>query len=211
MFWIIGLCVVVYGVCLPQYLHYKKAGKLALGCAYKSLGTLCAFTMALIAAIRLDPRCYICAGAILLYAAADYLLEFQFMLGAGFFLAGHILSVAFFFSIVPFSVLHIVAMILLLATGSFIFWSWRKQIGKQMPAFIVYGISLVAMCGAAIGCFSSYTAAGILFACGGALFYISDCILLRRILFASSASLDWAVMIAYYASVLLFGIGCLQM
>ena len=103
MFWIIGFFVVVYGVCLPQYLHYKKTGKLALGCAYKSLGTLCAFTMALIAAIRLDPRCYICAGAILLYAAADYLLEFQFMLGAGFFLAGHILSVAFFFSFSCFS------------------------------------------------------------------------------------------------------------
>ena len=211
MYWIAGLCVIAYGVCLPLYLHYKKGQKMSLGCAYKSLGTLCAFTMALIAAIRLDPRCYICAGAILLYAVADYLLEFQFMLGAGFFLIGHILAIAFFFSMVPFSILHIVAMILLLATGTFILWSWRKQIGKQMPAFIVYGIFLVAMCGAAIGCFSSYTVSGILFACGGSLFFISDCILLRRLLFASSASLDWAVMITYYTSLLLFGISCLQL
>ena len=211
MIWIAGLCVIVYGVCLPLYLHYKRSQKLFLGCAFKSLGTLCAFTMALIAAIRLDPRCYICAGAILLYAIADYLLEFQFMLGAGFFLAGHILAIAFFFSVFPFSVLHIVAIILLAATTGFSFWFCRKQIGKQMPVFIVYALSLVVMCGAAIGCFSAYTTAGVLFACGGVLFFFSDSLLLRRLLFASSSSLDWVVMITYYASVLLFGIGCLQL
>ena len=211
MFWIAGVCAVAFGVCLPMYLHYKKALRMHLCCAYKSLGTLCAFSMALIAALRLDPRCWICAGAILLYAAADYLLEFRFMLGAGFFLAGHILAIAFFLSLVPFSVLHVAAIVILAATSAYIFWSWRKQIGKQLPVFIVYGVFLVVMCAAAIGCFSAYTAAGILFACGGALFYISDCILLRRLFFASAASLDWAVMLTYYASVFLFGIGCLQM
>ena len=46
---------------------------------------------------------------------------------------------------------------------------------------------------------------------GGALFFISDLVLLREVLFPSDKMLDWIVMMTYYSSVLLFGIACLQM
>lgn len=211
MIWIAGIVVICLGVCMPLYKHYKSRLRLPLACAYKSLGTLSAFLAALVATIRLDPHCWFCAAAILLYAAADTVLEFNFVLGAGVFLAGHIFNIAFFMKIAPVSVFHLIGFLLLGALSGFVFWRWRKQIGKQMPAFMVYGVVLMIMCISALACFMTNTLAGILIACGGALFYISDFVLLRETIFPSPKRLDWIVMITYYSSVLLFGISCLLM
>ena len=211
MIWIAAVCAVVLFICMPLYIHYKKSLRYHLACSYKSTGTLCAFMLALIAAIKLDPRCYICAGALLLYAAADYLLEFNFMLGAGFFLAGHICNIAFSLNLTGISVLHLFCLLLMGALLVLVFYRWRKQIGKQMPMFIVYGISLLFMCICAIGCFSLNNLAGILIACGGALFYLSDFLILRRILFPTDEIYNWLIMISYYGAVLLFGSACLQL
>ncbi len=211
MTWIIGLCAVCFGICLPLFMHYKKSLHLYMAASYKTLGTLCAFLPALIAAIRLDPRCTVCAAALFLYAAADYLLEFIFMLGAGFFAAGHICAIAFFLSLAPVSILHLLAFLVLAGTLGLVYYRWRKPIGKQMPVFIVYGISLVFMSACALGCFPVRGTAGILIASGGALFCISDFLLLRRLLFPSERSLSWAVMITYYAAVMLYGVSCLYL
>ena len=62
-----------------------------------------------------------------------------------------------------------------------------------------------------MACFMMNNLAGILIACGGVLFYFSDFLLLRRLLFPSDRSLSWMIMITYYISLLLFGIACLQM
>ena len=211
MIWIAGVCAITLVICMPLYLHYKRALRYHLACSYKITGSLCAFLLALIAAIKLDPRCYICAGAILFYAIADYILEYNFMLGAGFFLAGHICNIAFFLNLAQISVLHLVCLLLMGAMLAIVLYNWRKPVGKQMPMFIVYGLSLLFMCVCAVGCFTLNSTAGILFACGGALFYLSDAMLLRRTLFPSNISLSWCIMITYYSSVLLFGIGCLQL
>ena len=211
MIWIACVCAVCLGICLPSFMYYKKNLRLPLAAAYKSLGSICAFLLSLIAAIRLDPRCYVCAASMLLYVIADSFLEFNFMFGAGFFLAGHICAVAFFLNIAPFSAIQPICFLLLAALMAFVFWRWRKPIGKQMTLFSVYGCSLVAMTAAAMGCFMMNNLAGILIACGGALFYFSDFLLLRRLLFPSDRSLSWMIMITYYISLLLFGIACLQM
>lgn len=210
MIWIAGVCFVCLGICLPLFMYYKKSLRLPLATAYKCLGTLCAFLLALIAAIRLDPRCYVCALAILIYAAADGFLEFSLMAGAGLFLAGHICAVAFFLNLCPISAVQPVCFLLLGGTMALVYVKWRKPIGKQMPSFAVYGVSLIAMSSCAIGCFMLHNLMGILFACGGTLFCISDFMLLRRTLFPSTRFFSWGIMITYYAALLLFGIGCLQ-
>lgn len=210
MIWIAGVCAVVLFICMPLYMHYKPL-RLHLACAFKSTGTLCAFILALIAAIKLDPRCFICAGALLLYAVADYLLEFNFLFGAGFFLAGHICNIAFFINLTKISVLHLVCLLLMGALLFLVFYRWRKQIGKQMPMFIIYGVSLLFMCVSALGCFSLNNLAGILIACGGALFYLSDFLLLRRTLFPTDSGISWGIMTTYYGALLLFGSACLQL
>ena len=211
MIWIAGVCAVCLGLCLPLFMYYKKSLVLHLAAAYKSLGTLCAFLLALIAAIRLDPRCYVCAAALLIYAAADYAIEFSFPAGTGIFLAGHIFSIAFFLNLTPVSASHLICLLLLGGCMAYVFYRWRSPIGKQMPVFILYGITLAVMAVCAVCCFASFTLAGILIACGGALFIVSDLMLLRRILFPSGRGLDWAVMITYYAAVLLFGIASLHL
>ena len=211
MIWIAGIVVICLGICLPLYKHYKSAHRMPLACAYKSLGTLSAFLAALVAAIRLDPQCWFCAAAILLYAAADTVLEYHFMLGAGVFLAGHIFNIAFLLKIVPVSVFHLIAFLLLAAFTGYAFRRWRKPIGKQMSAFVVYGVVLLIMCVSALACFMANTLAGILLSFAGALFFASDFILLYCTLFPSPKAFDWIVMITYYSSVLLFGIACLQM
>ena len=211
MIWTVGICLVCMGICLPFYKHYKSHLRLPLACAYKSLGTLCAFLAALIAAVRLDPQCWFCAAAIFLYAVADTVLEFNFMFGAGVFLAGHILNIAFFLKLAPVSAFHLIGFLLIAGISGYVFWRWHKAIGKQLPAFIVYGAVLIMMSVSALACFTLHTAAGIMIAFGGALFFISDLVLLREVLFPSDKMLDWIVMITYYSSVLLFGIACLQM
>ncbi len=211
MIWIAGLCVVCFGICLPLFLYYKKCLRLHLAAAYKTLGTLCAFLPALVSAIRLEPACWICSAALLLYAVADYILEFNFIMGAGFFLAGHICSIAFFLRQSPVSAVHLICLLFLGATSVYVLFRWRKPVGKQMPLFAVYVASLVMLSVCAIGCFPVHGIAGILIAAGGALFYISDFFLFRRLLFPTDRIVNWIIMITYYAALMAFGISCLYL
>ena len=210
MLWTAGVCALCMLVCLPFFLHYKRALRYRLAAAYKVSGTLCAAVLALTAALRLDPRAWICFAALLLHATADYVLEFNLWFGAGLFLAGHIFYIAFFTNLVRPAAVHLICVLFLLAVIVYIlFFRWRKAVGKQLPLFVVYGAVLSVMCACAVACLSGRTLQGQLIAAGGALFYLSDIILCSRLLFSSGRTADWAIMITYYAAQLLFGISCL--
>ena len=210
MLWIYAVPALCLFVCLPFFLHYKQKLRYRLAAAYKTAGTLCAAVPALIAAIRLDPQCWICFAALLVHAAADYLLEFNFYLGTGLFLAGHICYIGFFSALFPVSATHLIAVLCLLGIIAFLLWRWRVPAGRQIPLFIVYGVILSVSCGFAIAGLTAFTLRGQMIAAGGALFFISDAILLARMLFSASHAVDWAIMITYYAAQLLFGISCLM-
>ena len=87
MLWMYAVCALSIFVCLPFFLYYKKALHMKLAAAFKFLGTLCAASLALTAAIRLDPQYWICFAALLFHAIADWILEFNMYIGAGFFIA----------------------------------------------------------------------------------------------------------------------------
>ena len=110
MIWIIAPPLLCLGVCLPMFMYWKSAAKYTLAAMYKAAGTLCALIPALVAAIRLDPHCWICAAGILLCAAGDYLLEFSTLLGGGFFLAGHICYIAFLAHLFPVSAVQVICL-----------------------------------------------------------------------------------------------------
>ena len=186
MLWMYAVCALSIFVCLPFFLYYKKALHMKLAAAFKSLGTLCAASLALTAAIRLDPQYWICFAALLFHAIADWILEFNMYIGAGFFIAGHICYIGF------------------------LLWRWRKPIGKTMPLIAVYGTILCLASACAIACFTLNTLQGQLIAIGGALFFISDVMILARLLFTAGRSVDWLIMITYYAAQLLFGLSCLM-
>ena len=124
-------------------------------------------------------------------------------------MAGHICYIGFFSTLFPVSVVHLIIVLFLLAITGFLLWRWRVPVGKRMPLFIVYGIVLALSCGFAIAGLTGHTLQGQLMAAGGTLFFISDAMLLGRLLFTASRSVDWAIMITYYAAQLLFGISCL--
>ena len=209
MIWKIGLPAICLLVCLPLFMYYKKSLQYALGAMFKTCGTLCALIPALVAAMRLDPHCWICVIALVLHAAADYILEFNMYIGAGLFAAGHICYIAFFTTLFPVSTLHMVCLICLVALSAAIMWRWRQNIGKKMSLMAVYVGILCVMCACAVGCFSGASTAGILIACGGALFFVSDAMLCRRLFFSAPRPVDWAIMITYYCAQLLFGFSCM--
>ena len=209
MLWMYAVCALTMLICLPFFMHYKKNLRYRLASAFKTLGTLGAASLALTAAIRLDPRCWVCFAALLLHAVADYLLEFNLYWGEGFFLAGHICYIAFFTNLFPVSAIHLIAAVCLIGGTACLFWRWRKTIGKRMLPFALYGLVLGLTAACAIGCLSGHTLQGQLIALGGALFFISDAFVLGRLLFTASRAVDWTVMILYYAAQLLIGISCL--
>ena len=209
MLWMYAVCALSMFVCLPFFLYYKRALRMKLAAAFKTLGTLCAASLALIAALRLDPQYWICFAALCLHAAADWSLEFSMLLGAGFFIAGHICYIGFFTHLCPVNGIHLIAALFLLGITAFLFWRWRKLIGKNIPMFAVYATVLCLACACAIACFTLNTLQGQLIAFGGALFYISDVMILARLLFSATPAVDWAIMITYYGAQLLFGLSCL--
>ena len=209
MLWMYAVCALSMFICLPFFLYYKQALRMKLAAAFKTLGTLCAACLALTAALRLEPHYWICFAALFLHAIADCILEFNIYIGTGFFIAGHICYISFFTHLCPVGGLHLIAALCLLGIMVFLLWRWRKLIGKSLPFIAVYGtiLSLAAAC--AIACFTLNTLQGQLIAIGGALFFISDVMILARLLFTAGRSVDWAIMITYYAAQLLFGLSCL--
>nr|AHF25650.1 hypothetical protein [uncultured bacterium Contigcl_30] len=209
MIWAWVLAFLSLGVCLPLYLIYKSSLRLPLACCFKSLGTVCPLLIALVAALRLNPQFAFVAAALFLHAVADYTLEFSLPVGCAFFMAGHLLYLLFFVRIVPVSLLHFGCLFVLLALTALAFWRWREAIGKRMPVFAFYAGILCIMCACALGCLSLYTVQGLLIGLGGAIFFLSDFMILRRILFPSVRTLSWVIMITYYIAQLCFGFSCL--
>lgn len=209
MIWKFAIAALCLLVCLPFYMHYKSTVRDKLANSFKVLGTLCAVSFALIAAIRLDPRCWVLFAGMVLHAAADWFLEYNLYWGGGFFLAGHICYIAFFLNLFPVSIIHLVALICLLGIAVFLFWRWRGPIGVNLPFFGVYAFVLCVFAACAIGGLSAMTTQGVMIAVGGAMFFLSDTLILGRLLFSSDRTVDWAIMILYYGAQLLFGASCL--
>ena len=160
MLWMYAVCALTLLVCLPFFMHYKKALRYKLAASFKTLGTLCASSLALTAALRLDPHYWICFAALFLHAIADFLLEFNLYWGEGFFLAGHICYIAFFTRLFPVASVHLIIAICLLAVIGYLFWRWRKTIGDRMLPFSVYAAVLAVTTACAIGCLSGNTLQG---------------------------------------------------
>ena len=208
--WIaIGCAAVCLGICLPLFFHYKVI-RHGLGSCFKGLGTCCALVPALIAAVKLSPVGWICVAALGLHAAADVLLEYQFIWGMGCFLLGHICYIAYFVKLFPLTLAHLICALALGAGVFFLLSRQKARIGKNFIAFLCYGavLCLAGACAIAGGG-SAGTLQGLLIAGGGALFLFSDGLLFRNLLLPGGKAMDWAIMITYYTAQLLLGASAL--
>jgi len=206
----IGAAVLSLGVCLPLFMTYRASPHPVLAALFKALATLCALVVALVAAIRLNDVCWICVIALFFHAAADFMLEFSFPVGMGLFVAGHVCYIAFFTRIYPLILSQVICMLAFLGLIAYFLYRWRKEARSYYKIFIPYGVVLSAMCGFAVGGgLAQYTTQGFLVAGGGALFFLSDMLLVKQMLFPAGRLMPWAVMITYESAQLLFAASCL--
>lgn len=208
--WIsLGCAALCLGTCLPLFLYFKPR-RLPLAAAFKSLGTLCALVPALVAALRLDPVYWIFVAAIALHALADALLEFWFEAGLGGFLLGHLCYIIAFCRLFPIGAAHLLLLLCFGALLASLFFRHRALIGKNLLPFAVYGavLSLMAAAGIAGGA-SVYSLQGLLISLGAALFFFSDGLIFRHLLFPDRPRCDLLIMITYYLAQLLLGSACL--
>ena len=214
---IIGCSVLCLGVCLPMYrCNFKKHRIFAT--VFKSLGTLCAMAIALVAAVKLDSRAYACAGAILLCAISDFVINCNLLAGIVSFSLSHFGIIAWLLIMNPLaspviSVMHIICFVGFCLISVLIIISQRKLIDKKLiPAICIYSVLLSAMAACAVaGGVRLHSLAGILCAVGGGLFYISDVMVMRTIFSPHNETLEVVLMILYYCAQLLFGSSCLLM
>ena len=210
MLFAVGAGLLCLGVCLPLFMYYKRSFRPVLAALFKSLGTTCALIIALVAAFRLDSRCFVCVAALALHVLADYALEFSFPLGFGLFIAGHICYIAYFCRVYPLFPAHAVCLLGFLAILVVMLVRWKKAAGKQLPLFAVYGVILCVLAACAVsGGILSHITGGILAAIGAALFYFSDALLCQQILYPVPKYYSWLIMITYYLAQLLIASSCL--
>ena len=209
-----GCCVLCLCVCLPLFMYNKKKDK-KLAVCFKVLGTLCAFSLALVAAIRLDRTAWLCAAAMFLFAIADALLEYNWVLGGTCFGMGHICLIFWRFSEYNITVTHVICIVLMILALIFSVYRFRALLDKKtLLPLLIYAAILSLMSGSCIaGGLSpeAFRTAGWLTAAGGALFFISDSLILIRTVLNTKAPgwISWAVMITYYCALLCIGISCL--
>ncbi len=196
-------------ICLPLYMHYKPL-RLPLSLCFKALGTLCALVPALVAALKLDPACWVCVGALGLHCAADVVLEYSFSLGAGIFLLGHICYISLFLSLFPLTVAMPVCLIVFLVSLAVLLYKNKKLLGRNLVPCAVYGAVLSFMAAQAIaGGSTAGSLRGMMIALGGALFIFSDGLILRSLLQPRAPRPHLVILLSYYGAQLLLGASCL--
>ena len=149
-------------------------------------------------------------AATLCCAVADVLLEQIFNFGACVFALGHICYLAAYFSEAHFSIATAVSLVVLLA-GMYLIH--RKQTvgksGREILSVVAYGLVLSAMTAGAITyCVQQRDFGSLLTAAGAVGFFVSDNILIWRLLSGCESRLQGAVLLLfYYGGVFLIAAG----
>lgn len=202
-------CALCLLACLPLFIYWKKKNR-ELATIFKGLGTICALMPALVAAIRFGDSAWLCAASIFFCVVADVLLEYSTVLGGTFFGLAHIGFIFWSLSRAQVALLHLICLLLLAGLLGLLIARIRKQAGKQLPLIIAYAVCLGVMTACTVaGGFSLVSLAGWLMAAGGALFFISDCLIGVRAFLVTRRSLDFMIMLIYYSGLLCTGISCL--
>lgn len=186
-----------------------KARKLSVQSqCWKAMGTLCALVLALGGAIPLGGSRWLGAGALLLCAIADVMLERKFYVGMGFFMGGHLCYIAWFLQRQPLGRLQIIVFAVLLAAAVCLILKLRSLLKEKLVPYSAYAAVLITMCACGVSC-AAGGMAGILTAIGAVLFVISDMMVCWGTLKSTSIPFDWTTMVLYYTAQLCLGTGVL--
>lgn len=206
--WMVPAAILSLGLCLPMFMRCKARKLSVQSQCWKAMGTLCALVLALGGAIPLGGSRWLGAGALLLCAIADVMLERKFYVGMGFFMGGHLCYIAWFLQRQPLGRLQIIVFAVLLAAAVSLILKLRSLLKEKLVPYSAYAAVLITMCACGVSC-AAGGMAGILTAIGAVLFVISDMMVCWGTLKSTSVPFDWTTMVLYYTAQLCLGTGVL--
>ncbi len=191
--------VAMLGVLNPLYLHVKAGPHKTAATVVKALATALALLLAVAGTIRqpgASPLCLTVGLALCL--AGDVLIVYRLTAGMGAFLFGHIGYIAAFCLAAPPSLWSLIPFAVFLVLLFVLFRRRFPAMGRDKPAYIAYAVVLTTMLSVALLLPTRLGATGIIPAVGAALFTLSDVLLARGMLFASTKKNDALSLTLYY-------------
>ena len=206
---IIGCPLICFGICLPFHLYYEPRKPFLSRC-FKVLATVCTLLPAVTAAAKLDPVFCGDVLALLLHSLAIFILEYWFLAGMGLFVLGHICFIIVFLQLFPFSLNHIILLVLFSACIGYFIWKHHLLLKKNITPLLVYGFFLAAMSSFGIaGGSSAYSIQGILLALGAFSVSLYNILFFPSIIHPQAVKKNHLALFVYYAAQLLLSLSCL--
>ncbi len=206
--WMVPAAILSLGLCLPMFMRCKARKLSVQSQCWKAMGTLCALVLALGGAIPFGGSRWLGAGALLLCAIADVMLERKFYVGMGFFMGGHLCYIAWFLQRQQLGRLQVIVFAVLLVAAVCLILKLCSLLKEKLVPYSAYAAVLITMCACGVGCTAGGTA-GILTAIGAVLFVVSDMMVCWGTLKSTSVPFDWTTMVLYYIAQLCLGAGVL--
>ena len=187
----VAVAVWMLAVLNPLYLRMKRGPHRAAAIAVKAACTLSAAGLCLV-------------GCLLLFCTlGDVVLCLHFVGGMAAFLMGHLAYIAAFLRLAPLNPWSIPAFLLLAGGLVCLFLPSVSQMGRDLPAYCVYGGVIAVMLSLAVPLWAGLPdgawGRGLLSAAGAALFVFSDTLLAWNLFHTSSKAADAVSLTAYYS------------
>ena len=193
-------------LCLPKYV-----GKAQPRLVWKCLGTASALPMAVYGAVTHGGSAWLCVAALILSAAADVMLEKQFIAGMALFASAHICYITWFLLRRSPDLMHLAAFAVLAFVAGIVIYNWSPLMKSRFIPYCIYGFILCLMGACAVGLAPEKSLSAILAAIGGIAFVISDILVCKGTLMRVTTSHHWITMSLYYGAQLCFGASCALM
>lgn len=200
----VAVAVWMLAVLNPLYLRMKRGPHRAAAIAVKAACTLSAAGLCLVGCLRGGEAAdwWLMAG-LLFCTLGDVVLCLHFVGGMAAFLMGHLAYIAAFLRLAPLNPWSIPAFLLLAGGLVCLFLPSVSQMGRDLPAYCVYGGVIAVMLSLAVPLWAGLPdgawGRGLLSAAGAALFVFSDTLLAWNLFHTSSKAADAVSLTAYYS------------
>ena len=200
----VAVAVWMLAVLNPLYLRMKRGPHRAAAIAVKAACTLSAAGLCLVGCLRGGEAAdwWLLAG-LLFCTLGDVVLCLHFVGGMAAFLMGHLAYIAAFLRLAPLNPWSIPAFLLLAGGLVCLFLPSVSQMGRDLPAYCVYGGVIAVMLSLAVPLWAGLPdgawGRGLLSAAGAALSVFSDTLLAWNLFHTSSKAADAVSLTAYYS------------
>lgn len=175
---VIGLAVILFGGCVPLYLHLKQKYNPVMAAAAKGLASVVPVVLCLLGCLRgVLPSAWWMFAGICFCLVADVVICANFFAGMGVFLGAHICFIVSLLHIASFSPWSIPVFLLAGLLVMAIFFKMLRKMGMKSIPYIVYGLIILFMLSQALILPFTLGGKSWYIGFGALLFFISDMLL----------------------------------